>query len=419
MQHIKAESASYQTTFEASTSVAKSWRASAMDIQRGIIITLMAFSHCREYVGTDYYKNGEFFNSPAWQGTTILDFMQHICVTMLASGGFFMMMGIGIVFLYQARLKAGWSLEKTCLYLIKRGCLLVFLQFTLLLGFEWVAENQIYLYIGVLFALGMNMIFSSLCIYCIYKIKSKLNINNSYIEYLLPFTLMMSVIVLVQYFMDQLRINHVDPSPLVFALITAGKSNIGLDLDINFTPIPWFPAVAFGLMTGQILYTYRERSFKPLFIIAIALLAAFFLIRTANLYGLFTFGEYKMLAADTPVSFADYFAVTKYPPSVGYFLWAFGINLFCICMWQLAEKYTPFLVNILKPFKVFGQCALFFFIFHWFVYLGISRLIPSPVSEPFDLIKFWLIGLIALYFLCKKYYAFKSQKSPESIWRMF
>lgn len=121
---------------ETITQVSTSKRLGAMDMQRGMIMMLMAFSHSREYVSGDRYSNLGFNQSPTWHGNIWPDFIQQFFISTVAAGGFFMMMGVGMVFLFYARLKEGWSQEKICLYFLKRGALLIFIQLTLLQWFE-------------------------------------------------------------------------------------------------------------------------------------------------------------------------------------------------------------------------------------------------------------------------------------------
>ena len=80
----------------------KSLRISSLDIQRGFIMLLMAFCHCREYGGIDDYSNMDWNTSSTWLGTSYLDLIQQAFMSMIAAGGFFMLMGVGIIFFYQS-----------------------------------------------------------------------------------------------------------------------------------------------------------------------------------------------------------------------------------------------------------------------------------------------------------------------------
>lgn len=396
------------------------WRISAMDIQRGLIMILMALSHSREYIGIKHYSNYHYDVSPAWFGTSKLDFFQQVFVEILVAGGFFMMMGVGMIFLLRARLKDGWSLEKTCCYLVQRGLMLLLIQFTILQLFEFIGEHKIYFYVGVLFGLGMDMIFASLCLYLIYKFKSFFSSQQDLISYLFPLALIVIITLSIQKLMDNVYLHHAQPSIWMSIFVIGGDymQCFGYDVDFDFMPIPWFPAVAFGLIIGQILYVHKEKSFFIILSMAFACLISFFLIRTANLHAWFNWGDYKHFAVGDVITPASYFSVSKYPPSIACFLWAFGINLLGICLWQLAEKYASSVIKFMSPVKIIGQCALFFFVVHWFLYFGISLLLPARLSNSKEIVLLWLLGIIPLYFMCKQYNKFKSRQPLTSKWRM-
>lgn len=376
-------------------------------------MTLMAFAHCREYAGTEYYSNLYWHLSPAWLDSSPINFIQQMLVSTVASGGFFMMMGIGMVFLSQSRLKSGWSVTRLCRYLLLRGSLLILLQMTLLQLFEFISERKIYLYVGVLFSLGISMMFAAFCIYVIHKLKS---FKSCSLEYIIPAVLMIGISLTVQAVIHHLHDRFHAPSLWKTLFILGGQNQY---VDINFTPLPWFTAVAFGLIIGQILYQYRDKGFNFIGKLSLLLLVAWFIVRTGNLYGWFTFGSYTFLLPNETVTFASYFTLSKYPPSITYFLWSFGINLASLFILYKITLHLPRLMRVIKPVSIFGQCALFFFITHWFLYYGYSLLLNEKIISPLDMAAFWLLGLITLYPLCKAYHAFKSRQSKESIWRMF
>ncbi|VEG91813.1 hypothetical protein [Legionella spiritensis] len=63
-------------------------RLEALDLQRGFIMILMAFSHCREYTGINNYSNIQSTGSPVWKGQYWLDLWQQMFVSTVAAGGF-------------------------------------------------------------------------------------------------------------------------------------------------------------------------------------------------------------------------------------------------------------------------------------------------------------------------------------------
>jgi len=66
---------------------------------------------------------------------------------------------------------------------------------------------------------------------------------------------------------------------------------------------------------------------------------------------------------------------------------------------------------------ILGQTALYFFLAHWFVYgaFGIAFPTPGGLAETYLV---WVVGLVALYPICKAYEAFKHRTLVSSVWRM-
>ncbi|VEG91812.1 hypothetical protein [Legionella spiritensis] len=321
-----------------------------------------------------------------------------------------MMMGLGVFILFQARLKEGWSSTAIVHYLTLRGILLILLQLTLLHLFEWFAMGEIYFYAGVLLSLGLCMIAAGLCLQWIHRH------NQQTWGYFLPLALTFAIPLLLQWWWTQ---NPTSSSLWRILLITGGASHQPFPMDINFTPIPWFPAVAFGLFLGNLWQASGEKVFKRFGQLALLLFITWFALRTLNLIGWCAFGDYKSPTAGETVHWASYFSMSKFPPSIDYFLWSFAINLIGLCLWQQSLRRWPQLVLYVSPLKTFGQSALFFFILHWFVYYGLSLLITTRANTALTMAGFWMLGLAILYPLCKQYRIFKRTKSRHSIWRMF
>ncbi len=84
-------------------------RVSAIDIVRGLIMALMALAHCQEYICASQNHPLDWDEPSRWLFNSYFEFFQHAFISMTASGGFFMMMGIGIVLLWHAREKEGWA----------------------------------------------------------------------------------------------------------------------------------------------------------------------------------------------------------------------------------------------------------------------------------------------------------------------
>ena len=391
--------------------VADHARFDAMDIHRGFIMSLMALSHAQEYSRLERYSREDWYAPDLWPMTSFFDLFHQIFISMVVGGGFFMMMGIGIIYLWEARLKEGWPLEKICQYLIKRGLLLIFLQSTILQLFEIIAERKFFIYIGVLFALGACMIGVSLLLYAIYQCKDSKFLKPMHISYSAPLLLLVFITALSQLIIRSLIANNTQASLWQKLFILGGDIIIGgIEVSIDFTPIPWFAAVAFGLIIGQILQTQKEKSLRIFLILSTLFLSVWLVIRLVYITGITNGSGYN---------YSSLFCMSKYPPGFSYFLWSSGINLVGIALIYKSQKSIPYFMNLFLPFKIFGRCALFFFVLHWFVYYALSLLWPQKIESLESLLTVWFSGLIMLYLMCTVYDQFKHRKPKNSFWRMF
>lgn len=379
-------------------------RLDAMDLQRGLMMSLMALSHCQEYSAFKRYSR-EYWHEPVnWLGTSLFDLFHQIFISMFVAGGFFMMMGIGIILLWKAKLKEGWSLEKTCRYLIQRGLVLILLQATVLQFFEIIAERKIYVYVGVLFALGVCMISAAIFLYVLNKIKSLNFIATSL--FLIIIILLFSHIVV-----RDIIFNNTHPSMWQIIFLLGGDINIlGFEMSIDFTPLPWFIAVLFGLILGQIFYTHKQHAIRIFGILSIALLISCFLLRLANI------GEYQLfLSSENPQIFS-LFCMSKYPPSLCYFLWSLGANLTFLVLFYRMQKIIP--QFCLEPLRILGRSALFFFVTHWFVFYSLSLVWPKNTDSFMSLLAMWSFGMLLLCTMCMAYGRFKIKQAKNSFWRL-
>lgn len=391
-------------------------RLSAIDIQRGLIVILMAFAHSREYLTTEGYTNTKPGVSPKWMGTEWVDLFHQLFVRTVA-GGFCMTMGIGIFFLWQARLANHWEPKKIAQYLFTRGSLLIFLQLTVLGFFNFITTGIFYINVGVLMMLGFCMMSAGACMWLIDSVKNKPWAKNSPVDVIMPLA-MISVLVLS----TQLAMNHIDlqhPSLAQMMLLVGGDyfTTTNFEIQFNFVPVPWLTAVIFGLLVGKIIYKNHQQGMITLQKMVVAMLISWFILRTGLLAGWFTFGDYKIPSSGEQLNWISYFCMSKYPPSFDYFLWVLAINMQGIIIWNKIEHTKPKLMSLFTPLKTFGQCALFFFISHWYVYYGLS-LIVGHFTSPAGIFGGWLLGLIVLYPVCRAFRNFKMNKPAESLWRM-
>jgi Predicted membrane protein len=163
----------------------------------------------------------------------------------------------------------------------------------------------------------------------------------------------------------------------------------GLLVNNNFPVIPWLFPIVLGWLYG---YTYSEQcgiayEAKRFCISGFCSLALFFIFRFAGI------GDY-LLPNDT-VQF--FFGLSKYPPSLDYFLFYLGlVFLLLFLFYQLPKK-----LRIGKILEDFGRAPLFFYNTHLWLYATVPALLSNfnGYSLMFG-IGIWLLGLFILYPLC-------------------
>ena len=178
--------------------------------------------------------------------------------------------------------------------------------------------------------------------------------------------------------------------------------------------IPWMTPVLWGLLYGRLFTIYKSTTSRIVLHLAafIGCTVLFLGLRFANGFG----NIHDELISSPLESFISFFNLTKYPPSLTYLAWTLGVNHLLLAI------FLCFTLGKLNVLLVFGNCALFFYVMHFYMYalfkLFLSFTYPKPLTFwPFMLV--WIIGLVALYPLCQRYMLFKSKQGPDSLWRFF
>jgi hypothetical protein len=394
-------------------------RVSSLDIQRGWLMVIMAAIHSLEFANVDRYGNNSWQEPAVWESTSLFDLVCQ-ALTLCASGGFFFLMGLSIVFLLESRLAKGWSWHKICRYLAVRGSFIIFLQISLIQLFKLISEQKFALHFGVLFTLGTCMIIASVLILISEKLKNIFNLKTDILQYLFPLLIAVIILVGLQISLDNNHYQGLSESTLQMLLFVGGNFKfLGLEIDIDFAPLSWLPGVAFGLIFGKIMLSKKESAFVIFGRLAMLCLASWIALRLCNMFGLFHFGDYKFFESGHVPALSSFFLLSKYPPSIGFYLWALGFNLSGIVIWYKLQTALPSISRLLAPIEAFGRSALYFFVVHWYVYYTLGLVIPHNQNTLQNWFFMWILGLIILYMLCQRFYHFKIRQPSNSLWRMF
>jgi uncharacterized membrane protein len=125
---------------------------------------------------------------------------------------------------------------------------------------------------------------------------------------------------------------------------------------VAYPLIPWIGVTAAGYALGQLYREAPARRQTILLRLGLGLVAAFVLLRWANVYGDPTPWSAQASTSLTVVSFLN---TTKYPPSLLFLLMTLGPALLLLAM---VERGTP---AWLRPARILGNVPLFYFVLHF------------------------------------------------------
>jgi uncharacterized membrane protein len=287
-------------------------RVSAFDRLRGLIIVLMAIDHASYFIARVHPLETWATPPPYYADTAefLTRWLTHLCAP-----GFFMLMGIGIVYLAESRVAAGWSAGRITRFLATRGAVLLVVQH-LIENPAWLlgtisanplveaslpslpgAGGEIMLSFGVLSALGVAMIVGSV----LWRAPQGVLVVGAV------------VVLLAGGAMVPASSAIMDPQPVWKQLLfVPGRTGILQNL------YPWvvwlFPMVC-GLSLGRAFSREPRSAASSSALLGMGLLISFVLVR--------------LLGGDPypPTGgLIGFLTVTKYPPSEAFFFLMLGLN---------------------------------------------------------------------------------------------
>jgi uncharacterized membrane protein len=379
-------------------------RVASLDAMRGLVIVLMAIDHARAFVAKNH--PGEFWGRPLPDyGGDVLAFVTRL-ISHPCAPGFFFLMGAAMVLLAAARAGETTLKGRTTRFLAVRGAALILLgqifeNLSFTFGFANATRMESYgirvpgadgtapsVILGVLYGLGAALILGSL------------------LRRLRPAALLGVAALLVavtEWVIPPASQVDVRFHPLVRLLRIPGKTG---RLLVAYPVLAWLPCTLIGMAFARWLLDDRERAFRRLALTGAAFLVLFVALRAA--------GGFGNLTPPVP-GWIGFFNTVKYPPALTFLLFALGVDfllLTAIERWRLAER--PWI----EPLRVFGGVPLFFFVTHLWLYAVMGRFFPAGTTLA-SMYLFWLLGLVLLYYPCKRYGAFKRARPQSSLLRMF
>ena len=367
---------------------------------RGIIMIIMAIDHASFFVAkirfTEFWGiDLSSYNETIWFYTRLIS---HICAP-----GFFFLMGIGVLFLVQSRLKSGWSKFRIKRFLITRGLILIIIEM-ILVAPAWIMgdafnaiefnnaklpgiEGPIFGNFGILSSLGTSLILTSFLIKVDKRWLLLLSIAGIIGSYL---------------YVNSLPVHFDQASYLGSILLIPGNWS---PISVYYSILPWLFICLLGVVWGKYFKENPGNIFRQTFLIGLTMVLLFIILRFLH------FGNFQM---DHFEGFISFLTIIKYPASIAFMLLTIGV--FFILLSAFSKLKIPSAIN--TPVIVFGRTALFFYIIHLYIYLLIGLIFPHGASYITMCIS-WLGGLTIMYLICNRYYEFKLKKDINSIWRFF
>jgi uncharacterized membrane protein len=362
-------------------------RLISLDRLRGLLMVLMALDHAVFFL-TRLHTVGEFWGGPYPAYNSALPFLVR-WVTHLAATGFFFLLGVGQGLGARARRRQGWGWGRTTGQFLLRGALLIIAQLAVvnrsweLSPSGWVVKW----YFGVLFALGGGLLLTA----PLAGLKSWVHLGLA----------LATLLACACFGPRPAEWQHYLPLWKRFALVPGGDQNLW----VSFPVLSWLAPLAFGLAFAGWLEADPGRAMRRALVLGLLFLAGFAGLRLLD--GLFNIrpANYR--------NWIDYLNVVKYPPSMTFLLMTMGIDLLLLALFHaLARAHLP------EVLPVFGRAALFFYVAHLFMYVGMGRLAGRrgvPLGWMFVL---WILGLALLYLPCRWYGRLRQRQPSGSLLRL-
>jgi uncharacterized membrane protein len=367
-------------------------RLTSIDLLRGLVMVVMALDHAR-----DFFSAGGFNPRDVADPALFLTrWITHFCAPT-----FIFLAGVS-AFLYGQLLATG-DIGR---FLFTRGVWLVLIEFTVV-RFGWSFNVHFDHFVAqVIFAIGASMIALAALV-------------------LLPRWAIATVgLVMIagHNLFDGVKAAQFGAAaPLWNVLHQPAHLQLapGVDLVVLYPLIPWIGVMAAGYLLGPLFTREPAARVHTLFMLGVALTAAFILLRASNLYGDPAPWSVQGSLIATVLSFLN---CEKYPPSLLYLTMTLGPALLLLAAFEGARG------RLSSWITTYGRVPLFYYVVHlyllhalalvyaWWLIGDIGTLIGAPhkpagygLSLP-GIYAVWLAVVVALYPLCRWFAGIKRRR---------
>lgn len=381
-------------------------------------MVIMALDHVRDF----FFKadisdgGGSLATSPTDLDTTTPALFFTRWITHFCAPIFLLLAGTSAYLITQKK-----PLKEVSLFLLKRGIWLVFVEI-IIITFGW-TFNPLFnvLILQVIWAIGISMILLSFIIYLPFRIIFLIGVLIVIGHNLLDYSIIKTA--LQGGFLSDL---------IYFANFSAYELGTNHMLMIVYAFLPWTGVMILGYCLGKIFENHvdAEKRKKYLWRGGVSLLLLFIIVRTLNGYGdPMPWGSHHRGGFFTFLSFIN---VNKYPPSLDFLSLTLGIGILLLLMFEnLQNKLTT-------VFNIYGRVPFFYYVLHFYIIHLIAVIIffingfaSSQIVTPGSPFFFrppelgygligvyviWIIVVLILYPMCKKYDIYKTSHIKLKWW---
>ena len=392
-------------------------RVQSIDVLRGLVMVIMALDHVRDFFyRADLGKAADAALDPTNMQTTFPALFFTRWITHFCAPIFVFLAGTSIYLMCRRKSK-----KQVSVFLIRRGFWLVFVEI-IIVTFGWTFNPFFNLFIlQVIWAIGISMILMGMLVLLPYRLIFAIGLlivaGHNLMDYsALSSGLKGSAIADVLYF-SNFSVHQLWPDHYFIVV---------------YAFLPWTGVMLLGYCFGK-LYAQgidASKRIKALLAMGITLVVLFIVLRLTNLYG--DPVPWSTQPRGSLYTFLSFLNLNKYPPSLLFLCMTIGPGILFLAF---IEKVRNGFTGIMN---VYGRVPMLYYILHFYLIhilvvivfflqgYGTKDIINpnlpfffKPDGFGFGLpgvYAIWLLVVIILYPVCKKYDRYKTANAKEKLW---
>ena len=393
------------------------YRINSIDILRGIIMVIMALDHTRDFFHKAVVEGGAAVaTNPTDLATTTPALFFTRWITHFCAPLFVFLAGTSAYLMGAKKTKAELSS-----FLIKRGVWLVLVEMVIItLGWTF---NPLFnvIILQVIWAIGISMVILGLAVWLplpvIFIIGFVIVFGHNLLDYPSMNAGLKGGFLSDLLYFSNFSVYNIDENHFVF---------------IVYAFLPWAGVMLLGYCFGKLYsssYTPVQRR-NLIFSIGLGLFLLFLVLRFINKYG--DPVSWSVQPRESIFTFLSFINVNKYPPSLDFLLLTIGPGLMVLALLEGLRG------RVVEFFRVYGRVPMFYYILHFYIihilvvivffakgYTTDKIVTPNnpflfrPEDFGFGLpgvYIVWIIVVLVLYPLCRKYERYKTLHAKEKWW---